>query len=139
MIACSTSPKNTTLSISPSIEKKLVTLWENKSNQEGIEKELAIKFLKIKDQKFEYINGMHKVFAEFGKDNKELIRLVFVSYELNPKELQKLTYCLWIENSKSEFLGKQKVERKEYFCNDKKILIKNNQQSHSLWEAWFGF
>lgn len=138
LTACSTPKKNTIQVISPSIEKKLVRLWENRSNQDELEKELSIKLLQVKDQQFEYTNDMNKVFVEFSDENKKLIRIVFISYELNPDELKKLIPCQWKENSKTVLAGKQKIELKEYLCDDKKILIKNNQQSYSLWEAWFG-
>lgn len=120
-------------------EIKLASIWINKKNQIQIENQLEIKFTKGEKGNFEYEKGMTKILATFSEANGNLNKLLYVSYELNPIELQKTIPCNWQEHTNVKFSGKTQVEIKEFVCNEKNILVKNNQQSYSLWEVWFGF
>lgn len=63
------SPPPTNLTL----EMKLATLWENKSNQIELEKQMSIKLIRLKDQQFEYSYGMTKIFVQFNENNKKLV------------------------------------------------------------------
>ncbi|MBI2521832.1 MAG: hypothetical protein HYV97_15560 [Bdellovibrio sp.] len=125
--------------IHKSTEMKLASIWDNKENKIQIENQLEIKLSKKANGDFEYEKGMTKILATFSEVNGNLAKLLYISYELNPEELQKTISCQWKENTKNQLLGKTQIQLKEFTCYEKDILIKNNQQSYSLWEAWFGF
>lgn len=137
LFSCS-SKENSTIS-TLSIESRLAYIWANKSNQSEVEQQLSLKLTKSQNGNFEYDKAMTKVIAVFAEKNNALRKLVFINYQLNPASLQKEIPCTWIEKSKIKFIGNQKVELKEYICAEKNVLIKNNENSYSLWETWFGF
>lgn len=137
LFSCSSKEKSAISS--PSIEFKLASIWANKSNQNEVEQQLSLKLTKSQNGNFEYEKAMTKVIADFTEKNSTLRKLVFISYQVNPIGLQKEIPCTWLEKSKIKFIGNQKVELKEYKCAEKNVLIKNNENSFSLWEIWFGF
>lgn len=132
-VACSLNKK--IIPPSQTLEEKLVYVWSNKSTQLELENKLSIQL----NSNLEYEKGMNKIIANFSGPGNNLTKLVFVSYELNPQKLKELIPCRWKENSKVQLIGKTKVEVKESVCAEKNILVKNNEQSYTLWEAWFGF